>query len=383
MPNLSYKLILQSEGANSGPYYNVTYTTASVFYPVLAGTPAYLPNVGDSVIVAIPSASFSYLAFNLNNGIGGGCELCDNNVVFIITGSEPPPPTGSCCTPTLDSVTLSGSFVNVAFTLPASASCLSCSSVTIQTSIDGTTWGGDFSGTCTSPRSITAPTASCDGYETYYRLYQTCTGSVTSSFSNTGSLFTSGSGNICCIPTITSIALSGSTTSSLLVNYSVTSGDCCLTCSYVTLTTSSNGVDFGGAVTASCTGSQFIVAAPACFTTGSYRIQQTCSGSVTSSFSATSSFINTCPSTGSVEYQIDNAASGDSATACAGSTTTSIVWAAPGNDTPIVGMFLYNESSLTTTFVGSVGWRKLTGPLGTYAIEIDASGEITNKVDCP
>ena len=41
--NLHYKLHLQSEGLNSGPYYNVTYTTGSTFYPVLVGTPAYLP----------------------------------------------------------------------------------------------------------------------------------------------------------------------------------------------------------------------------------------------------------------------------------------------------------------------------------------------------
>ena len=130
MANLQYKLTLQSEQINSGPYYNVTYTTASSYYPVLTGTPAYLPNVGSSVIVGIPSASFSYLAFNLNNGIGG-CELCDNDVIFVITGSTP---SSSCCTPTLNSITPSGSdYVNVAFTL-TSGFCLSCDSTTIQTS---------------------------------------------------------------------------------------------------------------------------------------------------------------------------------------------------------------------------------------------------------
>ena len=154
MANLQYQLTLQSEALNSGPYYNVTYTTASTFYPVLTGTPAYLPNVSSSVIVGIPSASFSYLAFNLNNGIGG-CELCDNDVLFVITGSTP---TSSCCTPTLNSVTTSGSFVNVAFTL-LTGSCLSCSVVTIQTSTDGTTWGTSYTAGCTSPRAITAPTA--------------------------------------------------------------------------------------------------------------------------------------------------------------------------------------------------------------------------------
>ena len=293
MSNLSYQITLTSEAANSGPYYNVTYTTASVYNPVLSGTPAYLPEVGDSVIVSIPSGSFSYLAFNLNNGVGGGCELCDNDVIFVVTGSAP---TASCCTPTLDSVTPSGSFVNIAFTLPtASVSCLSCSTVTIQTSTNGTTWGNDSTGTCTSPRTITAPTASCSSYTTYYRLYQTCSGSVTSSFSNTGSYFTSASEATCCTPSITSIALSGSSTSSLFVNYSAGATGCCLTCSFITLTTSSNGADWGGAVTASCTGSQFLVAAPSCSASSYYRLQQTCSGSVTSSFSATGSFTNNCP----------------------------------------------------------------------------------------
>jgi hypothetical protein len=89
MPNLSYRLTLQSEQLNSGPYYNVTYTTNSVYNPVLTGTPAYLPEVGDSVVVTIPSQSFSYLAFNLNNGIGSSCELCNNDVIFVITGSAP------------------------------------------------------------------------------------------------------------------------------------------------------------------------------------------------------------------------------------------------------------------------------------------------------
>ena len=222
MPNLSYKLTLLTEGLNSGPYYNVTYTTASVFYPVLAGTPAYLPNVGDNVVVAIPSGSFYYLAFNLNNGIGG-CELCDNDVVFVITSGSAPTTTTTTTTSTTTTTTTSPT-------------------------------------TSTTTTTTTAP------------------------------------------PTTTTTTTSTTTTT----------------------------------------------------TTGA-----------------------------SVEYQIDNAASGDSATACAGSTTTSIVWAAPGNTTPIVGMFLYNESSLTTTFVGSAGWRKLTGPLGVYAVEINTSGEITNKVDCP
>ena len=214
MPNLGYQITLTSEGVSSGPYYNVTYTTASVYYPVLVGTPAYLPNVGDSVVVSIPSGSFSYLAFNLNNGIGGGCELCNNNVTLIVTGSVPTTST-------------------------------------------------------TTTTTTAAPTTTS---------------------------------------TTTTTTTSGTTTTS-------------------TTTTTTTG-------------------AP-------------------------------------VEYQIDNSATGTSNDACNSSTTTSIVYASPGNTVPYVSMILYDSTALTTPFVGSSGWRKLTGPLDTYAVEIDVNGEITNYVTCP
>jgi hypothetical protein len=83
-----------------------------------------------------------------------------------------------------------------------------------------------------------------------------------------------------------------------------------------------------------------------------------------------------------VEYQIDNGATGTSAGACSGATTTSFVYALPGYTTPMVGMILYTNTSLTTPFVGSTGWRKLTGPLAIYAAEVDSSGQITNYVTC-
>lgn len=83
------------------------------------------------------------------------------------------------------------------------------------------------------------------------------------------------------------------------------------------------------------------------------------------------------------EYQIDNSATGTSGDACTSSTTTSIVWAESGNTVPMVGLILYTTTNpLANPFVGSVGWRKLTGPLGTYAVEINTSGEITNYVTC-
>lgn len=97
----------------------------------------------------------------------------------------------------------------------------------------------------------------------------------------------------------------------------------------------------------------------------------------------TSTTSTTSTTTGApVEYQIDNAATGTSAGACSGATTTSIVYASPGNTVPYVSMILYDSTALTTPFVGSSGWRKLTGPLDTYAVEIDVNGEITNYVTC-
>jgi hypothetical protein len=83
-------------------------------------------------------------------------------------------------------------------------------------------------------------------------------------------------------------------------------------------------------------------------------------------------------------YTIDSAASGDSGSACSGTTTTVTVYATPENNTPIVGMFLYTNTGLTTPFVGSVGWRKLVSPEPlNYAAEVSSSGELTNIFSCP
>ena len=246
--NIHYKLFLQSEGINSGPYYNVTYTTSSIFYPVNVGSPAFLPNIGSTAIVGIESGSYIYLAFNLNNGVGGDCELCNNDVLYTVqgcpcvcgatiinqagtpisysyqdcygnqfsgsittgaTGSLPcgdqplyvqistitttgpasitygacSTPPDICCAPTLNSVSLSGASVSVAFTTTTAGFCADCSTITIQSSSNGTTWSSGATGTCTSPRLL--PTASaCADSTLYYRVYQTCSGSVTSSFSN-------------------------------------------------------------------------------------------------------------------------------------------------------------------------------------------------------
>jgi hypothetical protein len=95
---------------------------------------------------------------------------------FTISGSTNVIQSGSCCTPTITSASVSGGDISIFFT--TGSGCLGCNATTIQTSLDGSTWGGNNTGGCNSPRVITAPTAS-----TYYRMYETCT-STTSSFSN-------------------------------------------------------------------------------------------------------------------------------------------------------------------------------------------------------
>ena len=133
--NLSTTITLTSEQANSGPYYVVTYTTGAYFQPVIAGSPAYLPNVGDTAVITIPSASYTYLAFNLNNnGEGGPCAYCDNDVILVLTGSAP---AFECCTGSILSTEISGSAVKITYNSGTGASCLSCSYVTAQTSSNG------------------------------------------------------------------------------------------------------------------------------------------------------------------------------------------------------------------------------------------------------
>jgi len=102
-----------------------------------------------------------------------------------ISGSTTVIQSGSCCTPTITTASVSSGNISIFFT--TGSGCLGCTATTIQTSLDGSTWGGSNTAGCTSPRVITAPTAS-----TYYRMYQQC-GAVTSSFSNSY-YFVSGSG---------------------------------------------------------------------------------------------------------------------------------------------------------------------------------------------
>jgi hypothetical protein len=96
------------------------------------------------------------------------------------------PVTGTCCTPTINSISASGANLDIYFTNPG-GTCTACSYTTIESSPNNSTWGGSNTGGCSSPRTITAPTSSM-----YYRMKTGCTDGGVSSYSDSV-LFTSAS----------------------------------------------------------------------------------------------------------------------------------------------------------------------------------------------
>jgi len=199
----TYRLTLTSEGANSGPYYVVTYTTASIYGPVQAGSPVFLPNVGDSANVTIVEDSASYLAFKLTNNTSG-CEYCNNNVIITITGSAPVVPTASlCCAPTITNVAVTASSADIYFT--TQSGCADCVAITAQTSSNGVDWGNNTTSGCTSPITVSTTTGYPTGSYVDFRLQMTCSGSTSSSYSDIFSWVTGsgggggggGTGSIC------------------------------------------------------------------------------------------------------------------------------------------------------------------------------------------
>ena len=416
MPNVAYQLTLTSEQANSGPYYIVTYTTGSTFVPVLAGSPAFLPNVGSTAIVQIPSAasSASYLAFKLNNeGDQGPCAYCDNDVILVITGSTP---TASiCCTGSLLAVnqclrytienfaaptrffnytdcnrqsqtltltgftsasiclfdyefnsevniipagtcTESGSLSVLYNSSTASSTCLSCSFVTVQTSSNGINWGGNKTGSCGTSQSISLDlpsNISGSGSLYYFRIFQTCSGSVTSSFFNTGSLFVSASlpTSSCCEPTITSTTLSGSFVS---LAFTLPASASCQSCSAITVETSVNNITWTGSNTAGCT-SPFLYSTASLATASFhyFRMYQNCVGGATSSYSNTGSLYISGSATGS---------------GCTGTTVFTIRNASCGggtvNDIGLNGVFFGSLSGPSTFPLTSTLYGTKTNPSG-------------------
>jgi len=101
---VNFSITLNSAGGSSGPYYVVTYSTGSIFMPVLSGSPAYLPTVGSFATVTVPSevTGSTYLAFNLNNNFTGDpCSVCDTDVILIYTSGSPVPTPTPSITPSI------------------------------------------------------------------------------------------------------------------------------------------------------------------------------------------------------------------------------------------------------------------------------------------
>jgi hypothetical protein len=106
--------------------------------------------------------------------------------------------------------------------------------------------------------------------------------------------------------------------------------------------------------------------------------------STTSTTTTTTSTTSTTTTAAPVTYTIDSFATGTSVLACSTGSPSVTIYALPGYTTPIVTMIFYDSPSLTTPYVGGVGWRKFTyNGVIFYAGEIDINGELTNYVTCP
>ena len=160
------------EGKDGGSTVWGPYTTASATLSILNnGTP-----VTSSTQFIYSGSGDTVITFPTTFTAGNNITISGSTNVIL---------SGSCCTPTITSASVSGADISIFFT--TGSGCSGCTATTIQTSLDSSTWGGNNTAGCNSPRVITAPTAS-----TYYRMYETCT-STTSSFSNSY-YFESGSG---------------------------------------------------------------------------------------------------------------------------------------------------------------------------------------------
>ena len=169
-----------------------------------------------------------------------------------------------------------------------------------------------------------------------------------SNFSFTAS-FASATSSFCCTPSITSLEPSGSLTSSLFVNFATGSTGCCLACSFMTLVTSSDGVSFGGAVTASCATGRFTTLAPSEGNTFYFKIQQTCTGPVTSSFSTVEAYTK---SSGQTIFTFADSGQGQSIPAACSDYPNSTLYSNCDSLTFGVGCTVYSDAGGTTPLTG-------------------------------
>ena len=231
--------------------------------------------------------------------------------------------------------------------------------------LSGSTTGVGYSWATGSKGTVELTTTVPGTYTVYYTIGANIAGSCATQLRSNKAKVTA----TVTSPTTTTTTTTSTTTSTTTVPTTTTTSTTTSTTTAPTTTTTT---------TTSTTTST--TTAPTTTTTTTSTTTTTTTAEPTTTTSTTTS--TTTPS-GPVEYQIDNASTDTSNNACNGSTTTSIVYAQPGYTIPIVGMILYTtETPLSNPFAGSPGWRKLTGPLGYYAVEIDVTGSITNYVTC-
>jgi hypothetical protein len=275
------------------------------------------------------------------------------------------------------------------------------------------TWGtpGELEGCYTITSSVDAPDLTGS---IIYSIFDNCENcnTTTTTTSTTTTIAPTTTTTTCANPTLYLASTSGDacaqTNGQLLTNISHTDSFVCPYCDWTTLNsteipslangtyyvsdgtnvrswtkTSTPSVLYNPSACSGCPTTTTTTTLATTTTTTTLATTTTTTTTVAPTTTTTTSATTTTTTGAPVEYQIDNSSSGTSAGACSGSTTTSIVYAEPGNTVPIVGMILYTtQSPLSNPFVGSSGWRKLTGPLDTYAVEIDVNGEITNYVTC-
>lgn len=123
----------------------------------------------------------------------------------------------------------------------------------------------------------------------------------------------------CCAPTITNITASGGNT----IDITFTTGGLCNDCSYTTIQSSTDNINWSGNNTGGCTSPRTITAPTQ---TTYYRIQMGCTNSTTSSYSSGVEF-----STGSISYDYYNADYYDCLDCGAGPVGTILVGFAAGS----------------------------------------------------
>ena len=163
------------------------------------------------------------------------------------------------------------------------------------------------------------------------------------------SSYTSATASACCTPSITSISPANPETSSLYVYFTTGSGGCCLSCASMSVVSSSNGVTFSSAITVSCGSSPITVNAPSVGDTFYYKVQQTCAGGVTSSFSTTEGYTN---NSGQTIFEFGDSGKGNGVGEACSDYPNSTLYSNCDSMTFGVGCTVYTDAAGTTPLTG-------------------------------